>query len=330
MRRDQLPPNRGATFVLPRWKVVYVSVSKAACTSIKWMLADLQGEDPERFYTAINREVSRALTIHTRPLWQHTPMLHELSDADLAEISPERGWFTFTATRHPAGRLWSAWQSKLLLRDPKWTARAGDASWFPRVPSSTEDVIEDFHRFVRAVDERQPGVDVVMSDRHFRPQTELAVADRMPYTRVYDIRQIPEMLDDLAAHLRGAGWDGSLKLRSTNDTPLRPLPATFTEEVTDAISRIYAADFEQLGYGPAAPDKFEPADEYGEGALREVARLVERNERIGDLARIASDLQAEQGANGGPRRSQLAGLRRPNGALVRRVRMRMLTALKRA
>ena len=35
-----------------------------------------------------------------------------------AAISPENGWFVFTVVRHPAARLFSAWQSKLLLREP--------------------------------------------------------------------------------------------------------------------------------------------------------------------------------------------------------------------
>jgi hypothetical protein len=46
MRRDQLPPHKTATFVMPAYKAVYVSVPKAACTSLKWLVAGVQGEDP--------------------------------------------------------------------------------------------------------------------------------------------------------------------------------------------------------------------------------------------------------------------------------------------
>ena len=73
MERAQLPPHKTATFVLPRWKVVYVSVPKAACTSIKWMIAHVQEEDPEHFYTSLSREIARPTTIHRRRLWRHTP-----------------------------------------------------------------------------------------------------------------------------------------------------------------------------------------------------------------------------------------------------------------
>src|SRR3954471_15637435 len=101
MKRSQLPPHRTATYVLPKWKVVYVSVPKAACTSLKWMIAGLQGENTQNFYRSVSREVTSATTIHRRGKWHKTQMLHELPDSQLAEISPDNGWFLFTMTRHP-------------------------------------------------------------------------------------------------------------------------------------------------------------------------------------------------------------------------------------
>src|SRR6188472_1493268 len=91
MRRDQLPPHKTATYVMPRWRAVYVSVNKAACTSMKWLVAGLQGERPEQFHVSMSREVGRAMTIHKRSLWEHTPMLHRLPRARLEAISPEAG-----------------------------------------------------------------------------------------------------------------------------------------------------------------------------------------------------------------------------------------------
>jgi hypothetical protein len=135
MRRDQLPPHKTATYVLARYKTVYVSVPKAACTSLKWLVAELQGEDSERFHRSLSREVGRAMTIHRRDLWRHTPMLHELPDEELAAISPDDGWFVFAVVRHPSARVWAAWQSKFLLREPRWIDEFSGAPWLPRAPS---------------------------------------------------------------------------------------------------------------------------------------------------------------------------------------------------
>ncbi len=334
MRREELPPHKSATYVLQRWKVVYVSVPKAACTSLKWLIAELQGEDPHRFHTALTQEVGRAMTIHRRRRWQRTPMLHRLPDQELAEISPERGWFMFAVVRHPAERLWSAWQSKFLLREPRWVKRFGDEPWFPRVPSTTADVVEDFQRFARSLadDPEQ----AVMRDRHFQPQSRLLSPDRTPYTRVYKTREIPELLRDLAAHLRARGWDGSLELEARNETPLRPLASMFTPETTAAVLGVYGEDFERFGYDRVEPKALEPSDEYDDAALRMIARLAERGERIGDLAERAQRLYAAKQASQQElktlrrRVGQVSPAGRVNGGLAHQVRRRVLRALSRA
>jgi hypothetical protein len=290
MHRSELPPHKSATYVLRDWNVVYVSVPKAACTSIKWLIADLQGERPERFHGALTREVGRAMTIHRRRNWQHTPTLHELSDDDLAAIVPDRGWFVFAVVRHPSARVWSAWQSKFLLREPKYLERFGDAPWFPHLPGTTQDVVEDFQRFVRAIadEPEQP----VMRDRHFRPQSELLTPDRTPYTKIYGTREIPQLLDDLGDHLHRRGWEGSLTLPASNETPLRPLASMFTPEVTTGLRKVYRDDFDRFRYENVEPDALDPAREYDETALRALGRLAERAERIGDLALRAQRLAA--------------------------------------
>jgi hypothetical protein len=289
MRRNQLPPHKTATYVMPRWKAVYVSVPKAACTSLKWVVADLQGESAERFARSLSREVSRAMCIHRREMWQHTPMLTELPAEELAAVSPDNGWFVFTVVRHPSARLFSGWQSKFLLREPRWVHDLGDAPWFPRVPASTSDVVEDFGRFVRALD--QDPAHVVLRDRHFLPQVDLIRADRVPYSRVYGTREIPQLLQDFEAHLRRQGWEGRLQLRRSNETPLAPVAALFDPEVTGAIGRIYGKDFEAFGYADVVPDGLEAGGDYPERAFAEIERLVERGERIGDLAMRAQALR---------------------------------------
>jgi Sulfotransferase family len=334
VRRDQLPPHPTATYVLPRFKVVYVSVPKAACTSIKWLIAELQGEDPRRFYGSLTREVARATTIHRRALWQHTPMLHRLSDKELEAVSPEQGWFVFAVVRHPSARVWSAWQSKLLLQEPRWVERFGGEPWFPRVPTTTDEVVEDFQRFVRSIAEapRQP----VMRDRHLRPQARLLTPGRMPYTRIYKTPEIPELLEDLAAHLRRYGWRGELELGSSNETPLRPLRSMFTPEILAGIKAVYREDFRRFGYESPEPDRYEPTESYADSTLREVARLAERGERIGDLSLHAQRLNRLGKAQQEEIRELRRKLRRQRVGkldpvpLVRRGRRLAGSALKRA
>jgi hypothetical protein len=291
MRRDQLPPHKTACYVMPRWKAMYVSVNKAACTSLKWLVADVQEESRERFHRSLSREVSRTMTIHRRSLWQNTPMAKWMTDEELAAI--DDGWFVFGVVRHPTARLFSAWQSKLLLREPWWWVdEFGEESWFPRVPASRDEVVEDFVRFVRAI-AQNPELRV-FRNRHFAPQKYLLAVDRMDYTRIYRTAEIPSLLSDFERHLRAQGWEGErLSLARANETPLKPIPSLFTDEVLEASRSLYADDFSQFGYDDPMPGGLDPSDAYSEASIAEVGRLIERSERIHDLALRAQQLAGE-------------------------------------
>jgi hypothetical protein len=292
MDREQLPPHKTAAYVMTRWRALYVSVNKAACTSLKWLVAELQGEDRARFHRSLSREVTPTMTIHRRNLWRKTPMAKRLPDEELAEIGPENGWFIFAAVRHPTARLFSAWQSKLLLREPWWVEEYGEQAWFPREPRTGEDIVEEFHRFVETL-ARDPG-SRIMRNRHFAPQHWMLAADRMPYTRIYRTSEISQLLADLEAHVRAQGYDGEpLKLMRANETPLEPIAGLFTPEVLAAARVLYAPDFEAFGYDDPLPDRVLPGDRYDDAAVAEIGRLVERQQRINDLALRGQKLSAQ-------------------------------------
>jgi hypothetical protein len=286
MIRSEMPPNKTATYVMSRWKTVYVSVPKAACTSLKWLVAELQGEDPEHFYRALSRETGRSMTIHHRSRWQRTPMLTELSEEDLAEIHPDNGWFVFGVVRHPSARLWSGWQSKFLLREPHFAARYPEAPW-PRLPRETSEVVEDFQAFVRTLG-REPE-QAIFHDRHFRSQTRLLRDDVVPYSRIYKTAEVGDLIRDLETHLRQFGLEEMPPLRRSNETPLLPVPSLFSPEVNATVGRHYGADFERFGYPDAVPEGLSTSPEYSPELLAEVGRLVERGERIGDLYVMAHE-----------------------------------------
>jgi hypothetical protein len=275
---------------MPRWKAMYVSVNKAACTALKWLVADIQEESRERFHRSLSREVSRTMTIHRRSLWQNTPMAKWMTDEEIAAISPGDGWFVFGVVRHPTARLFSAWQSKILLREPWWWVdEFGEETWFPRVPATGDDVVEDFIGFVRAI-ARNPE-QRVFRNRHFAPQNYLLSVGNTPYTRIYRTSEIPSLLSDFELHLRVQGWEGDpLTLARANETPLKPIPSLFTDEVLEASRELYRDDFDEFGYDDPIPDGLDPSDGYSEASIAEVGRLIERSERINDLALRAQEL----------------------------------------
>ena len=75
----------------------------------------------------------------------------------------------------------------------------------------------------------------------------------MPYSRIYDTREIGELLERLrGAPARERLRRRALRLRARNETPLAPIAALFTPEVRDACSQtLYGDDYRHLGYDDA-------------------------------------------------------------------------------
>lgn len=295
MRRDQLPPNPRYTFVLERYKVVYVSTPKAACTSLKWAIAGIAGEDPAVFAQVGRGGTTAAGAIHARGLWQKVPQLRQLSDAELAEIDGDRGWHVFAVVRHPTSRLWSAWQQKLLLREPHMLRKGKTSGLIPPLPRTTGDVIEAFQRFVAGMTTEASRA--LMANGHFKAQYEILAPDRVPYTRVYAVTEMAQVVRDLDEQVRAHGGDPVPPLPSSNETPLKPLRSMFTDDVLATIREVYEADFScWFPDADVVPPGTLDDEEYQPTQLAEIGRLVDRHVRIGQLAAAADQLQEENDA----------------------------------
>ena len=278
-------PAPGNSFVLWDQKMVYMSVTKVACTSLRWMVADLSGENLERFYSAIGPQQTRLMTIHVpREEWECTPQLLSLTAEQLEEISVDNGWFIFAVVRDPWSRLWSAWQSKFLVRHAFYYDNYGDEAWFPSIPSSQEQVVADFRAFL---DAKPWTTDQWLSeDVHFLPQTFSVRPQGVNYSRIYDLAQIDELFRDVTKHLEQVGRPvEELYVPRANETPLPLIPAVLADGVADQVLEIYASDFEAFGDRWNLDDVFRHGDSWTPDALRHAAYHTVANERIGDLRR---------------------------------------------
>jgi hypothetical protein len=285
--------------VVPDAKILYVSVTKVACTSLRWMIADLAGEDLKSFYATNTAHQTRLMTIHRdRQFWKKSPQLFKLSKSEIAEISRDNGWFIFAVIRDPWSRLWSGWQSKFLVRHKYYVDHFQDRPWFPRVPEKQQDVVDDFRAFVMA---RPWETDPALTpDVHFQPQVESVRPRLFNYSRVYDLSDMSTLFADLHAHLKSVGMDRELYLPRANDTPLPLIPAVLENGVAEAIEDAYRADFEEYG------DRWSLAtvkmqDSWTDDAIRHAVYHTIANQRIGDMsvetARIHAQLRHARARN---------------------------------
>src|SRR5580765_1069813 len=144
------------TVVLPEVRIVFLPIPKGGSTSVLWLLSDLAGAEPEIYLNSTLPEVSPSLTVHDMSLWPEGHRLTDYEGDERRQVLEESGWFRFSVVRDPATRLWSAWQSKILLREPRFVEEFGEEPWFPRLPEEPLEVVEDFRRFMKAL----PGGDV--------------------------------------------------------------------------------------------------------------------------------------------------------------------------
>lgn len=284
------PP--GNSFVLPDHKMVYISVTKVACTSLRWMVADLGGEDLQSFYSATGPHQSRLMTIHrARSNWNHSPQLGALAPELLEDISRDRGWFIFAVVRDPWSRLWSAWQSKFLVRHTPYVRRFIDEPWFPRIPEKPSDVVEDFRSFVEAAPWTS-NADLA-KDVHFLPQTRSVRPRHINYTKIYDLHDMSSLIADVTEHLKTVRREQELYLPRANEMPLPMTSQVLEGGVREEIERLYAADFDVFGERwnfhslRLAPDGWSP------DAIRHAQSHVVANERIGDLTVAARQLRRQ-------------------------------------
>ncbi|MGA9748970.1 MAG: sulfotransferase family 2 domain-containing protein [Nocardioides sp.] len=283
----------GNTWVLPEHKVVYVSATKVACTTLKWMVADLAGEDHAQINTVASGMQSRLMTIHPgRSRFEHVRAVHQMPAEEVATINPDNGWFVFAALRDPWSRLWSAWQSKFLVRANRYVRNYADAPFFPRVPERPSDVVEDFARFV----ELRPWLTDprMQKDLHFQPQVQALQPEQIPYSRIYDLRDFSSMTSDLHTHLEALGKDQELYVPRANETPLGLTRAAMGGGVKEAVEELYPEDFAAFGERWDFERLKFTADGWTPDAIAHAAYQIDANDWIGQVWASAKDWRDER------------------------------------
>lgn len=272
-------------FVVPDLKILFISVSKNACTSLKWLISELSGEDPQQFVVGVGPFLSDVEGIHMRSRWEKTPTLDRIPRQVRGEISPENGWFVFGVVRDPRPRLFSAWQNKLLMRNPAYL-HWRDQPWYPRVPRGPEDVVEDFARFVGLM-ASQPDAPV-LEDPHFQPQVRYLSEDVVPYSAIYEIGNLDMLVTDLEDHVHRQGWQGQLRLRRSNDTPLRARADVFADPVREQAETFYREDLERFGelWDLGSLESVPP---WSTDAIQGLRAQIAMSERIGGLISLVKE-----------------------------------------
>jgi hypothetical protein len=284
---------RGVVF--DRLRILYIPVPKAGCTAVLWSLARLAGLPPSVFADSAGREVSRALTIHDMGRWPDSFRFGRRSPEERERLVAADDWLRFTVVRHPFRRLWSAWQSKVLLAEPQFVAKFSSQPWFPDPARSAAEVLKAFRDFMDAL-EGDP--DLVHSDVHWAPQADLIEYRQIPYDHVGRVETLDATLDRVREHLREMPGAVLGDLPLTNVSTLPYADELFTETDVRFLTEMYGDDIREFGYEPprnealggSVPGAWMATVDRVAPALEE---LRDRNERIADLHDVSKARQEQ-------------------------------------
>ena len=285
--------------VLRQFKIAFLPVPKSGCTSIKWQLAELAGLSPERFTRSRTAEVTPALAIHDMDLWEPEYRWSDCTDAERHAIVASDEWLRMSVVRDPATRLWSAWQSKLLLREPRFVGRFGGEPWFPHDVGSAEELVESFRAFVDALGATSHSAP---SDPHWDAQHEmLADLDLNFVGRA----ERPEATSARLQQQVGDRADVRRHSPRENTSPLRYSAHVYDDDAAALVNRLYADDFSSFGYEPLDPGRSVDVSaerewrDAVESLLPVTRELIARHLRIGELLQMLVEADAGSGVHSG-------------------------------
>jgi hypothetical protein len=204
----------------------------------------------------------------------------------------------------------------------------GEEPWFPRVPEKPDDVLADWNAFIAAEPWRTNPK--LAQDVHFLPQRKSVQPRGINYTRIYDLREMSQMITDIQAHLETVGKAQPLYLPRANENPLPMIADVFDNGVGGAIRKAFRADFDAFpGQWRFADLKLAPGP-WTMDAIRSAAFHTVANERITDLAREVKAARRDLGAGAATPAAPAAKPPQPRGAVTVSSRLRAaLGAMKR-
>ncbi len=183
-------------------------------------------------------------------------------------------FFRFAVVRNPYRRIFSAWQSKLLLRDPAFAARYHQFDFFNCPINDRQELAQAFEAFLEHLAEWETPL---CWDAHWTPQTVLLRPDLIQYAALLRIEE-PEGLRDALARQIDETIDEPAPWLIPDEDLLPFRPDLITTRSAELIRTLYADDFLRLGYSDRLPEpEASFSDDELSGELRAISFLRARH-----------------------------------------------------
>jgi hypothetical protein len=262
------------SFVSQQHRYLFVETPKAACTSWKRFIVELEGAHFAEGARPYQRETTLEMLIHQRR-HVHLPTLLDLPMSSLHDVlAPQNEWFKFAIVRNPFSRLVSVFENKVRLGEPGYghlEARFGDRAGFKNAKAA----------FTAFVGEVTANYDLRTTDAHLRPQADLLMPRWIQYSRIFKMEAMGQAVT-LLNHRAGRGED-ALKLAISNESTGRPWRDYYTEQSALAVAAAYSDDFDQFDFARTDWEGSAESFEESPAELSARANIVKRNAMIAHL-----------------------------------------------
>ncbi|MFP3583098.1 glycoside hydrolase family 99-like domain-containing protein [Paraburkholderia sp. SIMBA_055] len=274
-----------------RHKLFYIATPKVACTSLKWWFAALEGYAESLYDINDSSESDPELVVHESH--KVAPHVTGLEKDALYEALTSNEYFRFAVVRNPYKRIFSAWQSKLLLQEPLQVGRYTKFEFFHLPVNSRQNIAPAFEAFLEHLASNEAPS---FWDHHWMPQASLLRPDIIEYSRIAKVEDNAPLSAALKEWLGGYLPD-PFAVHRANESLIPFQPDFITERSGELLRAMYAEDFDAFGYDRALPGAKESfSEEQADVALKAVhllrarhTQLGERSERLAALAQTVRE-----------------------------------------
>lgn len=272
------------SFRSERYKLFYVATPKVACTSIKWWFADLEGVSSDLILAADSDESDPELIIHDA-LGKASSGITGLSPSELEPPILSEAYFRFAVVRNPYKRIFSAWQSKILLQEPLQAEPFLHCDFYHRPIKCVADVASLFEEFLEHI----ATFPEEWLDAHWKAQANLLRPDIISYTLISKIEEPEKLERALCEHVKFE-IASPFVFNHKNVSLISYSQEFITDRSAELIQKLYAKDFIEFGYDINPPEsKSEISLDLLKTSIHGIQLVRGRNKRIEDIRRSLNE-----------------------------------------
>ncbi|MDO9106915.1 MAG: sulfotransferase family 2 domain-containing protein [Methylovulum sp.] len=228
------------SFVGDKSNYVFVETPKAACSTMKWVLADLENRQVQLRHAGKNSDTT--MIVHLRSS-HRIKSLMQLNGVDRSKLLNQAGIVRFCVVRNPYARVASAWADKIRQKEPGYEKIWGNVAKYLGDDPKVCPTFADFVRWMAGTQNPKS------CNPHWRPMVNLLLPELLNYTHILHTEKLASELQEVLNQI-APGQDANALLEKHRANESLPIdwPAYYDEETANLVASFYQDDFVQYGY----------------------------------------------------------------------------------